>query len=134
MFKDNQAWSEYKQSLTFRVRRYVVTAENPPNTAQLGVTPTIPPSYIRVRVVVWACGEGQTDTDTRTDGRDHYTFRVTCDSLEINKKQALKTVEHHDNAILVTCLVLTTIHNELITVKYIKQISEIQSNLYANTT
>ena len=26
--------------------------------------PTIPPSYIRVCVVVWQCGEGQTDTQT----------------------------------------------------------------------
>jgi len=33
---------------------------NPPNSAQLGGTPTIPPSYIWVRVVVWACDDGQT--------------------------------------------------------------------------
>jgi len=26
--------------------------------------PTIPPNYIRVRAVVWECGEGQTDTRT----------------------------------------------------------------------
>ena len=32
---------------------------NPPNSAQLEGTPTIPPSYIRVRAVVWECGEGQ---------------------------------------------------------------------------
>jgi len=37
---------------------------NPPNSAQLRGTPTIPPSYIRVRAVVWACGEGQTDRHT----------------------------------------------------------------------
>jgi len=33
-----------------------------PNSAQLQGTPTIPPSYIWVRAVVWECGEGQTDT------------------------------------------------------------------------
>ena len=33
---------------------------NPPNSAQLGSTPTIPPSYIRVHAVVWARGYGQT--------------------------------------------------------------------------
>jgi len=49
---------------------------NPPNSAQLGNTPTILPSYIRIRAVVWECGEGQTDTQTHTDGREHYTFRV----------------------------------------------------------
>jgi len=47
----NQARSEYKHSLTFRVRRYVViatkpvhrgTIANPPNNAQLGIPPTIP--------------------------------------------------------------------------------------------
>jgi len=32
---------------------------NPPNSAQLGGTPTIP-SYITVRAAVWECGEGQT--------------------------------------------------------------------------
>jgi len=34
---------------------------NLPNNAQLGGTPTIPPSYIRVRAVVWECDKGQTD-------------------------------------------------------------------------
>ena len=39
---------------------------NPPNSAQLGGTPTIPASYIRVHAVVWSCSHGQTDTDTQT--------------------------------------------------------------------
>jgi len=39
---------------------------NPPNSAQLEGTPTIIPSHIRVRAVVWACGKGQTDTHTQT--------------------------------------------------------------------
>jgi len=33
---------------------------NPPNSAQLGAASTTPPSYIRVRAVVWAYGHGQT--------------------------------------------------------------------------
>jgi len=33
---------------------------NPPNSAQLGGSLTTPPSYIRVRAVVWAYGRGQT--------------------------------------------------------------------------
>jgi len=46
----------------------------------------MPPSYIRVRAVVWAYGRGQTDrhthtqtdsqTDRHTDARDHNTFCV----------------------------------------------------------
>jgi len=35
-----------------------------PNSAQLEGTPTIPPTYIRVRAVVWECGKGQTDRQT----------------------------------------------------------------------
>jgi len=33
---------------------------NPPNSAKLEGTPTIPPTYIQVHAVVWECGEGQT--------------------------------------------------------------------------
>jgi len=50
--------------------RYVVSNEsrapiaNPPNSAQLGGTPAILPSYILVRAVVWVCGRGQADTQT----------------------------------------------------------------------
>jgi len=36
----------------------------PTVNTQLGGTPTVPPTYIRVRAVVWECGEGQTDTQT----------------------------------------------------------------------
>ena len=75
-------------SLTFRVRRFRLYAvipirlpiraalychsnetgspnANPPNSAQLGGTRYHSPSYIRVRAVVWACGRGQTDRQTR---------------------------------------------------------------------
>jgi len=41
----------------------------------------MPPSYIRVRAVVWAYGRGQ--TDTHTDARDHNTFCVVYDSRKI---------------------------------------------------
>jgi len=37
----------------------------PPCSAQLEGTPTARPGYIRVRVVVWECGDGQTDTQSR---------------------------------------------------------------------
>jgi len=41
---------------------------NPPNSAQLENTPYHSPSYIRVRAVLWECGEGQADrhADTQT--------------------------------------------------------------------
>ena len=74
-------------------RRTRAPIANPPNSAQLGGTPYHSSSYIRVRVVVWECGEGQTDTqtdtqtdrqtDTHTDARDHYTFGVVYDSREM---------------------------------------------------
>jgi len=65
--------------------RKLTPTANPPNSAQLDGTPTTPPSYIRVRAVVWECGEGQTDrhTDRHTDGLDQYTFRLSCASHEI---------------------------------------------------
>ena len=58
---------------------------NLPNSAQIEGTPTILPTYIRVRVVVWECGEGQTDrqSDRHTDGRDQYTFRLGYASSEM---------------------------------------------------
>jgi len=38
---------------------------NPPDSTELGAPPTVLPSYIWVRAVVWACGEGQTHRQTR---------------------------------------------------------------------
>jgi len=72
----NQTYSEYKHSLTCchsnEIRAQIA---NPPNNTQLeGTRPTIPPSYIQVRAVVWQCGEGQ--TDRHTIGRNHNTFRL----------------------------------------------------------
>jgi len=54
---------------------------NPPNSAQLEGTPTIPPSYIRIRAVVWECDEGQ--TNRHTDGCDQYTFHLSYASREM---------------------------------------------------
>jgi len=64
-----------------------VPIANLPNSAQLEGTPTISPSYIRVRTVVWECSEGQTDRQTHrqtdTDGRGHYTFCLGYASHEM---------------------------------------------------
>jgi len=49
----------------------------------------MPPTYIRVRAVVWAYGRGQSDTQTHThtqrhtDARDHNTFCVVYDSRKM---------------------------------------------------
>jgi len=51
------------------------------SSAQLEGTPTIPSSYVRVRVAVWECGERQ--IDRHTDGRNHYTFCLGCASRTI---------------------------------------------------
>jgi len=40
----------------------------------------MPPSYIRVRAVVWAYGRGE--THRHTDARDHNTF---CDIYDLRK-------------------------------------------------
>jgi len=63
----NHAYHEYKHSLTFRVRRYVVIAMKPVHRLQIcpivhnyRASPTIPPSYIRICAVVWECGKGET--------------------------------------------------------------------------
>jgi len=48
--------------------------------------PTIPPRYIRVRSVVWECGEGQPDTQT-TVANTHFasaTPHATCNEGTLN--------------------------------------------------
>jgi len=52
-----------------------------------GASPTTPPSYIRVRAIMWACGRRQTDTHAQihADARDHNTFLVIYDSREMKK-------------------------------------------------
>jgi len=44
-------------------------------------SPTTPPSYTRVRAIVWACCRGQ--AHRHTDVRDHNTFLVVYDSREM---------------------------------------------------
>ena len=84
-------------SLTFRFRRYAVMCADCQYARRYVVIvtklvhrlqirpqcitrghPTILPSYIRVRAVVWECGEGQTDTQTHrhTDRYTHMRTRV----------------------------------------------------------
>ena len=76
---NNQAEIEYKHSLAFRVRRYVVIATKPVHRLQIRPImhnykepPTIPPTYTRVRAVVWECGERQTDTQPHRQPRPVY--------------------------------------------------------------
>ena len=68
---NNHAQSEYKHSLTFRVRCYVVIAMKPMHRLQIcrivhsqTALPIIPPSYIQVHAIMSECSEGQTDTQT----------------------------------------------------------------------
>jgi len=84
--------SEYKHSLTFRVRAMLSQQRNPCTdykSTQWCTTRghSLPfPTYIRVRAVVWECGEGQTDTqtDTETHRRPcHYRFCVVYDTREM---------------------------------------------------
>jgi len=67
----NQAESECKHSLTFRVRAMLPQQCNPCTDCKSaqqcttrGHLPAVPPSYIRVRSAVWACGRRQTDRQT----------------------------------------------------------------------
>jgi len=57
---------------------YTVIATKPVHRLQIRSivqgTPTILPSYIRVRAVVWECGQEQ--TERHTDGRGQYTFHL----------------------------------------------------------
>jgi len=75
--------------LAFRVRRYAALATKPVHRLQIrpivhsqSATPTIPPSYIRVRA---QCGEGQTDTQTAVTNI-HFasaTPPVKCNKCEL---------------------------------------------------
>jgi len=60
---------------------------NPPNTAQLGGTPTV--LQVTSGSVQYSLGmrrgtDIQTDTDTHTNARYQYTFRVVYDSREMS--------------------------------------------------
>jgi len=69
-----------------------------------GGTPTIPPSDIRIAAVVWECGEGQTDTQTRVTAI-HFASSTThakCD--ETHFKQFNVAVELIQNRQLASCI------------------------------
>jgi len=60
------------------------------NSAQLGAASTMPPSYIRVRAVVWAYGRGQTNTQTDTDNlKDIFNHSPTKNILNFIKNTNL---------------------------------------------
>jgi len=72
--------------------RYVAIAMQPVPRLQIrpivhnyGASPTTPPSYIRARAIVQACGHGQTQRQTyrHTDARDHNTFHIVYDSRKM---------------------------------------------------
>jgi len=61
------------------------SAEAPVISCGIGAACTTPPSYNRVRAVMWAYGRAQThrQIDTHTDVRDHNIFCVVYDSRKI---------------------------------------------------
>jgi len=73
--------------------RYVVIATKPVHRLQISpivhnyrAPPTIPPSYIWVRAVVWECIKGQIDTHTQmamTTIRFVSTTRVKCKNVHL---------------------------------------------------
>ena len=80
-----QNWTVNQQSTTVPARiervqaladisRWALCCHSKETRAQLDGNPAIPPTYIRVRAVVWECGEGQ--THRHTDARDQYTVRI----------------------------------------------------------
>jgi len=63
--KPVQALTDISHSaLCYHSNETRASTANPPSSAQLEDTPTIPPTYTQVRAVVWECGEAETDTQT----------------------------------------------------------------------
>ena len=129
--KWNESQSEFKHSLTFRVRRcthsqcirlYVyirvccrsnetrAPIANPPNSAQLqGTTQAYhSPSYIRVRAVVWECGEGEIDkhTDTQTAMANIHFASATTRAI-YNNDQLPRASLHTTDQLSIDCFVST---------------------------
>jgi len=79
-------WQHYAFALCCHSNATRAPIANLPNSAQLGASPTTPPSYVRVCAIVWACDRGQTDKHTHrhADARDHNTFRVVCAYAKCN--------------------------------------------------
>jgi len=114
----NQSQSEYKHSLTFRVRRYMhlqyirhvhmcchsnetcAPTANPPNSAQIEGTPYHSPSYIRVHAVVWECCKGQTNRQTHRQmamANIHFalaTLQAKCNYKRMSINMSLGDVLH----------------------------------------
>ena len=61
----------------------------------------MPPSYIRVRAVVWAYGRGQTDTQTDTQTHKHTDTQTRVTTIHF----ALSTTHAKCNKLLVLLLV-----------------------------
>ena len=59
-----------------------------------GASPTTPPSYIRVRAIVWACGNGQTDTQTRVT-TIHFSWSTT--HAKCNNTRTKQSKLNHKN-------------------------------------
>jgi len=74
-----QALADISRSRYVAINATRAPIANPPNSAQLGRTPTILPSYMRE--CAWVCYANR-QTHRQTDVRDHYTFRVVYDSTQ----------------------------------------------------
>jgi len=60
---------------------------NPPNSAQLEGTPTIPPSYIRVHAAVWECSKRQTHTRMTNINFAMSTTHAKCNNISTSMLQ-----------------------------------------------
>jgi len=67
-----------------------------PNSAQLGFTPTIPQSYIRVRAVVCECGKGQTDTKIHRWSWPLYVSLRLCLARDVTRPRWLYVWNVHN--------------------------------------
>jgi len=92
-FKVNQAYSEHKHLLTFRVRRYFVMCTDCESAQQCttieGTPMPFPKLYpgrcssVGMRRARGRQTHRQTDRHTHTDDRGHHTFRVDYNSCEM---------------------------------------------------
>ena len=67
----------FRSALRYHRNETRAPIANPPNSAQLEGTTYHSSSYIRVRVVVWECGEGQTQTYPQTSMTSIYFASAT---------------------------------------------------------
>jgi len=85
MRPNNNSNDDGKINSRFRQAQHITTRYRASTSTrwhcQLEGTPSIPPSHIRVRAVVWECDDRQ--TDTQTDNCNQYTFRLSYASREM---------------------------------------------------